>query len=103
MSLVLSLFFIPNGAYIVAVIPIVLACVCSTGILFVPKVSVMIFILLHNQSLQMVWLYKGKETFVPDALQETAQEDPSPSSDNVLGQEMNQIRTTEVRYIPFNL
>ena len=39
MSLVLSLFFIPNGAYIVAVIPIVLACVCSTGILFVPKVS----------------------------------------------------------------
>ncbi|XP_065918423.1 gamma-aminobutyric acid type B receptor subunit 1-like [Dysidea avara] len=78
-SLVLALFFIPNGAYIVAVIPIVLACVCSTGILFVPK---------------MVWMYKGKETFVPDALQDT-QEEQSPSSDNVLGQEMNQIKTAE--------
>lgn len=37
-SLVLSLFFIPDGAYIVAVLCIILACVCSTGILFIPKV-----------------------------------------------------------------
>jgi len=51
----------------------------------------------------MVWMYKGKDTFVPDALQETTQEDPSPSSDNVLGQEMNQIRTTEVWHIHDNL
>ena len=46
----------------------------------------------------MVWMYKGKETFVPDALQDT-QEEQSPSSDNVLGQEMNQIKTAEVGYI----
>ena len=37
-SLVLSLFFIPDGAYIVAVLCVVLAAVCSTAILFVPKV-----------------------------------------------------------------
>lgn len=38
-SLVLALFFIPNGAYVVAVVPIILSCVCSAGILFVPKVK----------------------------------------------------------------
>ena len=43
---------------------------------------------------QMVWLYKGKDSFVPDAFEET-QEERSPSADNT-GQEMNQIRTSEV-------
>ena len=43
-SLVLSLFYIPNGAYIVAVLCIILASVCSTTILFFPKVY---FIILH--------------------------------------------------------
>lgn len=38
-SLVLSLFFIPNGAYVVAVFSIILASVCSMAILFVPKVQ----------------------------------------------------------------
>jgi len=42
----------------------------------------------------MVWLYKGKDSFVPDAFEET-QEERSPSADNT-GQEMNQIRTSEV-------
>ena len=37
-SLVLSLFFIPDAAYTVAVICIVLSSVCSAAILFIPKV-----------------------------------------------------------------
>ena len=37
-SLVLSLFFIPNAAYAVAIFCIVLSSVCSAAILFVPKV-----------------------------------------------------------------
>ena len=39
-SLVLSVFFIHNGAYIVAVLCILLACVCSAAILFIPKVTI---------------------------------------------------------------
>lgn len=84
-SLVLSLFFIPDGAYIVAVLCIILACVCSTGILFIPK---------------MIWMYQGKSTFITGSVppdDNTTQDENyrSSSSDNKssdTGQEMSSLR-----------
>lgn len=60
-SLVLSLLFIPSGAYIVAVLSILIASVCSTAILFVPKVQPFNLFILSKQIVTLDGLDVSRE------------------------------------------